>query len=324
MYDLVKDARYIVTSPDEVVVKGSVLEGFTLLISDESKRGLAATIVGEASGGVSFEALYGKVTETVEINEGELKELLNHMVESGAIVQTEYPLSDSAWIAFARFGTLPEKVRPLILLGSGPVRDGIAQKLSQLGISTKTVQNFEELDLSEVLPASSQKSEENVQACIPRTPSPLIVIGEAGSRARLYEINEAAVTAGVPYLLLTASGVEGCIGPYIVPGASACFWEYERQWMMTSPSEAYAEMFEAYESEQKQREPLYSPVGLDFITALGVPWLCELAIRGVSSLAGEVVRGRATNGFTQRHRIMRLPRCPVCMKKAPLTRNPLY
>lgn len=324
MYDLVRDARYIVTSPDEVVVKGSALEGFTMLISDESERGLAAMIVEEVRGGSTHEQLYQKVAETVEISESEFEILLGRMVESGAIVQTEYPLSDNAWITFARFGTLPERMRPLTILGDGPLLDVVIQKLSQFGISTKTVQSFGQLDLNEILPSSSQASGEDLQAYIPRVQSPLVVLGEAGSRARLYEINEAAVEAGVPYLLLTASGTEGCVGPYVVPGASACFWEYERQWMMTSPSETYSEMFETYESERQPRVTVYPQIGLDFIAILSLPWMCELAIRGISSLTGEVVRGRATSGLTQRHKIMRLPRCPVCSKKAPLMRNPLY
>lgn len=191
----------------------------------------------------------------------------------------------------------------------------------ELGLRVTVVPSADDLDVTSFSPTPELPTQigEGGLPIFPKVPEHIVLVWDGTQRAAMYRINESLVGARVPFLSCQVDGVEVSVGPFVVPGRTACLWEVERLWARSTASESHYETLLA--SGVSRTSPL---VTRHTLTAAALPWLIELAIRGTSSLAGEVVRVRATNSVSTQHAVMRLPRCPVCMPLAPAVRNPLY
>lgn len=324
-YRQIPSAKYILVSRDEVVVKGSAIEGFSLLMEDAERRGITARLVeilergGDAA---SIHEALGEKRITVE----ELAKSLEEMADSGAILaeDTGDP-GEGAWLAFVRYGHVPDLsgVPPLTLVGGEPAHL-LADTMATYGLRTEVIEEPADVPLPDFAFEPGTEKGENQAAGIPVNRSAtasLVFVADPGRRAEMFRFNERAITARVPFLACSLSGVDISVGPHVVPGRTACLWECERLWARSSATEKEYELMLSSLEERSAPPPTVARAA--FATT-ATPWLLELAIRGTSSLSGQVVRARATSSETSIHAVMRLPRCPVCLPLAPALRNLLY
>ncbi|MBT1035954.1 hypothetical protein KJY78_06300 [Canibacter sp. lx-45] len=324
-YALLASASYIPVSPNEVLVKGSALEGFSVLVEDPERRGVITSILQELEDG-------GRTPEEIvavldaEITPEECCKWLESMREGG-VLRCLYSEEDnvdreSIWRAFVRYGEIPDPtlLQKLTVVGSGQA-ECVLEGARALGVSLNVIP-LEELDLDSFNPPPSSITLDADNSKLRRNLNPLLYVSFGADRAELYRFNELAVAAGVPVLYARLDGVDYTVGPYVIPGLSACAWEVERSWARASADR------EQYETLLRHRSlngnaPISIVGRAGLSTALAVS-LLELSLLGFSERAGTIVYGRATVQEISTHSIMRLPRCPVCLPMQPAVRNPLY
>ncbi len=318
---------YLRVSDDEVIARGGHLDGFSLIISDDTGRGLASRIVDELADGTSAQAVSDAVADTHDVSVDEIERFLEEMHESGVALKLDHARPEVAdWLAFARFGELAAgpALGPLVIVGSD-VAAMLAQRLQSLGVDAqhRSWADLQIDDLGEfaVAEVTSDPREEPASPQEPETR--LIALVDGGSLQPLYDLNERAVGAGIPVLYLQVAGVEYAVGPYVVPDSTACFWEFERQRARSVFS--YSEYAVMAAGAMRAGGANAAPaIAQHALVAAATPFLVELAMLGESSLAGQLLRGRATTADTARQYVMRLPRCPVCLPRRPAIRNPLF
>ncbi len=302
-------ATFMAVSPIEVMVQGSPLDGYTLILRDETRRGLAKGMIDALAMPMTIAELHAAVAETGATVD-ELEEYLGELQASGAIIRTEHTGGvDADMVAFNRFGVvpIPRGAHPLIFVG-GRIASAISNHMSEYG---HRASHLPMTDLKALAPYASTERRETAGDDDESDGRPrLVVIPDVTSISDLRAFNERAVAARAPVLYLAADGVRFAVGPFVDPGRTACYWEYERLHARTlenySLGSAHAE---ANGNTIRGSAPR---VTVDALAAAATPFLVELALRGTTSLAGQVVRGRSTTAETSRHSVMRLPRCPVC------------
>lgn len=327
--------HYLRVSNDEVVVKGSHLEGFSLVISDDKHVGLAGRVVDSLDQHSSVDDIWGAVRVDQEVEKADVESLLQEMADAGALVRHGERQSRIAdWIGFLRYGTVDSGAQQhAVHVYGSEVGAAAVHVLQEMGFDASHRGSFAGADLSPyvVVDASKDVAERLLddasatdalvgEADLPDDDGPRLAVVVEGAPLRdLYRLNEEAVRLGAAVLYAQVAGSDYAIGPQVVPGATACFWEFERQRARSLFS--YSEY------------AILSAVGDDVVTpavtsasaaSALVPYLIELALLGRSMLAGSVLRGRATTGETSRHNVMRLPRCPTCLAQRPILRNLLF
>lgn len=326
--------HYLRISDDEVVVKGSHLEGFSLLISDDRSRGFTGDLIGSLHEPASAEEAHQNLS-VADLDVHELREMLDDLADAGALLRHGPRRAGVAdWISFLRYGHVDPAVQrhPLVCVGADAAAL-VTDSLTALGLAADHRPTMDATDLEAfVVPDASVdvadaaddgpwgEGRRSSDDDLPDDDRPrLVILVEGSALATLHKLNEAAMEAGVPVLYAQVAGSDYAVGPYVVPGATACFWEYERQRSRSLFS--YSEYAVLSRLGGATRTP---PVSRAALVAAAVPHLVEVALLGRSMLAGRVLRGRATTGETSTQSVMRLPRCPVCLATRPLLRNLLY
>ena len=337
-YHLNPALTYVRVSDDEVVVKGSPLEGFSVVVSDEDRGHYVADLVEALAEPTNPEDLHRAVgADRVALDA--VERLLDDLVGAGTVLRTDGPADGVAdWIAFVRYGHVhPPAQRHEIVCVGGQGADDVVEVLAELGLAARAVPDLDALAAagrpleSFVLPDSSallaardpERNDETTDlADVPPDDRPrLVLLGEGAEVQAAFAANERLVAAGVPVLHAQSGGADHSIGPHVVPGATPCFWEYEKQRSRSLHGPAEYAMLVGSDARGTATTPAVTRAA--FSAAL-VPFLVELALLGTSSLAGQVLRGRSTTAATSRHSVLRLPRCPVCLAHRPLLRNLLF
>ncbi len=310
--------KLLAVSPNEVSAQGSPLDGYALLVSDDERRGLARAVLDALEAPATADELHARLADP-RVGQDELVGYLTTLVASGVLLRLEHDrAADDDLLAYKRFGEvrIPAATARLFFVG-GDLASLLAERLAALGFETAS-KTLDDLDVLDDYRAVERDPDD--PAVDPELR--LVVVPDEVSVARLHEFNARAVAADVPVLYLTASGVQYAVGPFVDPGRSSCFWEFERLHARTL--DTYAP-YAAHASANGAATPRTIPrVTADALAAAATPFLVELALTGTSELGGKVVRGRSTSAETSRHSVMRVPRCPVCMPKRPPIRNPLY
>lgn len=315
-YYLHPHVYYVPRSPDEVIVRGGHLEGYTVLVTDDTQRGLAASVIDSLRASAGVGEVHAAVSKTIDVSVEEIGEFLRKIAQSGAIAAVPGESGDvSAWLSFARYGSLPKDVarRPVTIAGN-EMSEHLAEYLGRLGVEA------EALPLGDLDSLDRFRNMEGPPDDAPGhdTSGRLVVCVQGSLLPALYELNETAIEANVPVLYVQAAGSEVVVGPYVDPGSSACFWEFEQQRMHSFFSQAEYAAQVAEGSQHLAATALHVEMSALVHAA---PFVVELSLTGGSSLSGAFRKIRATNGQTQSGSILRLPRCPVCLQHRPLLRN---
>ena len=325
--------HYLQISDDEIVVKGSHLEGFSLIVGDDSNRGLAALVVDAVRDGATATEVHRHASAQVEVTLAEIESFLTELSETGVLLRHgEHRNRIAEWVSFLRYGRIEpdSQVHPLVIAGPA-IAKRAADALTELGFDARHVELADLTELSDfTMPDVTSNVADRLaadpgsglveQGDLPDDDRPrLAVFVEGAPLLALYELNEKAIRAGAPVFYNQVAGVDYAIGPYVIPGATACFWEFERQRARSLFS--YSEYAVLAATKSTATTP---GISVNAAIAAATPYLLELALLGRSMLAGQLIRGRATTSETSRHSVMRLPRCPTCLAERPMLRNLLF
>lgn len=328
-------------SPNEIEAVGGHLEGYSLMIEDDTHPGISRAMLEILDGGTTLDELAERLPAEIDITPDELQAMVTDLERHGVILTVDGDCDAiGAWTAFVRFGAVtPASLTREVVVAGDRLATDLALQLTSHGVKATagdfpTGDELEGFIQIEQAPPDVALDEDgtnvdevddpvgddelgDVDEPKPNVPL-LIVATEHQSLARINTLNQQAVKLGVPVLYIQAAGSEYILGPWVKPGASACFWEMEhaRQRSLFSFGD-HATIAMAADTLSAE----ISPVVRNLVVAATAPWVIELAITGSSSLAGSILKGRATTGETRRQTVLRLPRCPVCLPSRPLLRN---
>jgi bacteriocin biosynthesis cyclodehydratase domain-containing protein len=170
--------------------------------------------------------------------------------------------------------------------------------------------------LVEVAPGTADEEDAVIVDVIERAAAEgeLLVLATTHLRPALsLRVNELAIERGVTVLHVCLDGPEARIGPVVVPGVTACYacWESQDEGSRHLRHDflAYKDRLARVPSETEARPA---------VVHLAAAW-AALAAHPAASGRGSFLHGRSLRVETERsevvsHRILQLPRCPVCSR----------
>lgn len=131
--------------------------------------------------------------------------------------------------------------------------------------------------------------------------------------ADLLAWNERVLAAGVPTTFVVLDGLEASVGPTVIPGQSACWRCYDLRVKGTHPNLERLLAYEAHARDRPRRVgmPAFATVAGAF-AAEAVALTLSRAV--VAPLAGWALRVSFLDLHAEKHRVLRIPRCPACSR----------
>jgi bacteriocin biosynthesis cyclodehydratase domain-containing protein len=132
-------------------------------------------------------------------------------------------------------------------------------------------------------------------------------------------LNDLAIARDKPVLFGACEGLVGRVGPYVIPGNTACL-ECAMSRLLAHAGAPEHRAQPAYRSRYRDVVPAPWPTHPAFETAILAQFVLELA-RIVGRLGAQTVGGmleyRFGDGCAERHIVLRVPRCPACHPTCP-------
>ncbi|MEM9293591.1 MAG: TOMM precursor leader peptide-binding protein [Acidobacteriota bacterium] len=176
--------------------------------------------------------------------------------------------------------------------GDGPLAKRLASSLEGYGLAAGEA-------ISQATPAISAASADDAAA-----PGPLTLVTYREDRPEaLKKLNAEALQRQSPTLFLSVSGWRALVGPFVIPGESACFECTQRRTAANDPI-----------AERKPLSPTETfPGAVQLASQLAVTEALRYFATGVEpTLIDHLVDFDIATHQVQRHRILKVPRCPAC------------
>jgi bacteriocin biosynthesis cyclodehydratase domain-containing protein len=126
-------------------------------------------------------------------------------------------------------------------------------------------------------------------------------------------INEAALTAEKPWVMVAMDGSEGIAGPLFVPGDTCCFSEFEIQGVAASGMMKRDVLtFRDAEYGRRRAMGVGLPPYVDILCGQAAAGALSFLATGRSFLLGRAIRTDFERMSVDYEDIRRLPRCPAC------------
>lgn len=275
---------------DELFVRRGSRSPFSKVIRDDARRGLLAGVVQTLRTTQRVE----DVVAALDADADAVSEIVDLLREHDVLLRA--PDADTAAAAPAA-----------TVLGHGPLLHAVHRLLDEEGLATT---------LAPVEPADAATEDAVVLAAVERAAAEgeLLVLATTHLRPGLsLRVNELGVEHRVPVLHVCLDGPEARIGPVVVPGQTACYacWETQDEGSRHLRHDflAYKDRLERVPSEAHARPA---------VVHLAAAW-AALAARDAASGRSTFLHGRSVRIETERsevvgHRILQLPRCPVCSR----------
>ncbi|WP_128477113.1 TOMM precursor leader peptide-binding protein [Halorussus pelagicus] len=286
-------------SPDEVQFRVGPWSGPVYTIADDDGDGEVRRLVRSLDGTTP-------VREIVADFEGETRQqvvsILSALAEKGVLAPGEQTTDGERRDDAARYGTVRASLseddfaaarrKDVAVVGGGTAADLVAENLAGMDIDPATVAPDERGVLSEVVESA------DLLVCALDRPRPGL----------LADLNRRANDAGTRWLVGQIHGLDGLVGPTVVPGETACY-ECFRERMLANVefrTDAYGEEYAGN------------------ATAMGIPALAQIVAGYLTLDAFHLLVGNA--GFTagsvlhfdffdfgvESNEVLKRPRCAVC------------
>jgi bacteriocin biosynthesis cyclodehydratase domain-containing protein len=267
---------------DEIFVREGARAAFSKVIKDPRRRMLLARLVQLTTEPVTAIQL----AELLEASVADTTELVDQLVEAGVVAPV----------------TAPPALLSVLLVGDGRYADYLRRDLAEL----------DHLNLRE--PTALLSSEEE---------SPeldgvdLVVVATDHLRPALnHEVNAACHEAMVPVLFSYIDGSELTIGPLVVPGDSACYLCFD---MQDEGARHLRDEYLIYKNSLDRDAPVGAADRATAVLAAG--WatmaVAKYAPADADFLVGRILRVETSRMEVMAHRILQIPRCPVCSAVRP-------
>jgi bacteriocin biosynthesis cyclodehydratase domain-containing protein len=153
----------------------------------------------------------------------------------------------------------------------------------------------------------------------------LVLAADGMSLAGVDAVNAFAIEHGIPWLLVRIDRTRALIGPYVIPGETACFACYELRARANADRSADHEALHRHWRTVADRPAdAATPPGAGPIVGGWAALDLGRAIAGGRApvAAGRIVALDLHTLQSSTHEILRLPRCPACsrLRARPLTR----
>jgi bacteriocin biosynthesis cyclodehydratase domain-containing protein len=140
----------------------------------------------------------------------------------------------------------------------------------------------------------------------------LVVTSDHGGQQFIRDWNQQCIDSNVTLLPIILRNLIGFVGPYVVPGESACFecFRARQNSHLDDPAAVRASEFRAYEGQKLNG---YHPSMTSILGEYGAFELTKIFGRGISRYqVGTLVRVNMILPQVSTHKVLKLPRCPVC------------
>jgi len=127
-------------------------------------------------------------------------------------------------------------------------------------------------------------------------------------------VNEIAIQHPVPVLFGTCEGIVGRVGPFVLPGNTACL-ECLNDRLLSLAGGPELRAYRAYRLRNEEIVPPPWPSHPLFVRAVAALFGVELlnvALRRPSVTSGGFVEYRLGDAGAERHPVLRVPGCPMC------------
>lgn len=143
----------------------------------------------------------------------------------------------------------------------------------------------------------------------------VVLASDAPLPQTFLEVNEAALSAGGEWTGVFLDGLDATVGPTVIPFQSACWRCYDLRAKGAHPNLERLLVYEANVGAPP------APLALPGFAAIAGAWCAQavalaLAKTGLPPLAGHVQRVSMLEMRAERHRVLRIPRCPACTRSS--------
>lgn len=267
---------------DEVFVRDGSRAAFSKIVKDPKRRRLLSRVVQAATDPICIGSLAEAWTEDPDA----LSEIVDQLTDAGVLVPIETQ-------------TQTITVR---LLGEGVVADTLA------GFAHGD-DRFEVVTYGS-LPDLQAFLDDHESGPEPDT-SVIAVCTDALDPALCLDANAVAIQYAIPIVFAHVDGVEAVIGPFVIPGETACYLCHDLQ---DEGARHLRDEYLVYKDSLRRGVP--GPGADPAVAALAAAWLrLALAqrdphVRGF--LDQRVLRIESSRMEVMSHRILTIPRCPAC------------
>lgn len=277
---------------DELFVRRGSRSPFSKVIRDDARRGLLAPVLQTLRTAQSVD----DVVTALDADAEAVAEIVDLLLEHDVLVRADRaPDADEVAPAAAT------------VLGHGPLLEATHRLLVDEGLAATLVP---------IAPGDADEEDAAVTDVIDRAAAAeeLVVLATTHLRPALsLRVNELAIERGVTVLHVCLDGPEARVGPVVVPGVTACYACWESQ---DEGSRHLRHDFLAYK-DRLARVPSET-AARPAVVHLAAAW-AALAAHPTASGHGSFLHGRSLRVETERsevvsHRILQLPRCPVCSR----------
>lgn len=286
--------QVVVCSSDEVLIKHGGWSRHSALLYDEGRTGTLSQLFSALHDGCRT---VGDLVERVPLaSHSELAETVQTLLADRILVANGVgPAEGWAGLMYPDGPARPDA--RLSLIGDGPVGTELAGHLTKLGVE------FEMAD---------PNLHDRVEAAVAGSDMSLVV-PPSWSPVLLHTVNRTAIAHRKPWVTGYCDGSVAIAGPFFVPGATACYAEFETQLYAVS---ALPVDHRVYRSSQQGKRP--SPAWLyGVITSWLMVSIVAYVWDGRAPLGGKAVITDFEKLTTEAVRVLRLPGCPACQTALP-------
>ena len=267
---------------DEIFVRAGSRAAFSKVIKDPGRRQLLARIVQEATEPVSTDDL----AATLGASAPDVADLLKQLLDAEVITT----------VARDQAG------RTVQVIGDGRLARYLTADLSEIdkvaGAVRVGADAWRESDVAEL------------------TGDLVVVATDHLHPALNHEVNAAAHDSGTPVLFCHIDGTELVVGPLVLPGESACYLCFDVQ---DEGARHLRDEFLIYKDalDRAQPETEAEPASAMLAAAWTALAVARFDPETADFLVGRVLRVETSRMEVMTHRVLQIPRCPVCANVRP-------
>lgn len=318
---------------DEILVRRGSRSTFSRIIKDESSRGLLLNTIEAFREPTTTDAARQVATTG---SDDDFDALVAHLVEEGVLVDETHSIPTIYDAASTLEPEIAIATKRVGILGLGPVGHEVARHLADAGVvemvglddrvradeavSTVFAQNFESIDVTII--EGSMSDEDAIESLFVESDFVLVAI-EAFRPTTLHLANLASIDHETPWMPVYADGDEVIIGPFIVPGITPCFNEFEIQHEAARALRTEYLLYKEslLDADAPQLSAIAGPVAsaaASWASLAVLPFLTG----GHSFLEAGTIRMDFERLDVIRERLLKIPRCPACDSLRPDYRHP--
>lgn len=271
---------------DEVFVRDGSRSAFSKIVRDSGRRRLLARVVQSATQPISAQGL----AESWHEDDASLHDIVSQLAEAGVLVA----LDES-----------PSRVG-VALIGEG----GLADTLTALAGDDDRLDVTRYDDLDALRAGFGTDEEPGVEAGV------IAVVGDVLDPALCLDLNALALEYRVPAVYAHVDGTEAVIGPFVIPGETACYLCHDLQ---DEGARHLRDEYIVYKDSLRRGVP--GPGADPGVSALAASWLRLALVKHDLSERGfldqRLLRVETSRMEVMTHKVLTIPRCPACSTSRP-------